>query len=137
MKLSAAALALAGAALLSDNTASATSAGQCLSAVSAYAQSGQVETDGIEWNDQAAYYHIAFEAEAAEDEEADAEEEQAAEETEEEQAAEEAEATIFDSMQGLADALQIDLEEYQAEQEANAEAQQYQGQIGRASCRER
>lgn len=154
MKLSAAALALAGAALLSDNTASATSAGQCLSAVSAYAQSGQVETDGIEWNDQAAYYHIAFEAEAAEDdvedEEADAEEEQKEEgadrlrrrlqdeeeeqeeENEEEQAAQEAETTIFDQMQGLADALGIDLDAQQEEQEgeegeeANAEAQQYQ-----------
>ena len=159
MKLSAAALALAGSVLLSDSAASATSAGQCLSAVSAYAQSGQVETDGIVWNDQAAYYHIAFEAEEADDEEdavedeaadqdqdAEAEEEQKEEgadrlrrrlqdeeeeqqeENEEEQAAAEAEATIFDQMQGLAEALGIDIEQDQAQQEGEegAEAQQYQ-----------
>ena len=154
MKLSAAALALAAAVLLGDNAASATSAGQCLSAVSAYAQSGQVETDGIQWNDKAAYYHIAFEAEADEADEADEDAEQEADEEqeeegadrlrrrlqdeeeeqedEEEEAAEEAEATIFDQMQGLAEALGIDVENDQAQQEgeegeeANAEAQQYQ-----------
>ena len=159
MKLSAAALALAGSVLLSDSAASATSAGQCLSAVSAYAQSGQVETDGIVWNDQAAYYHIAFEDDEADEEEdavedeaadqdADADEEQKEEggdrlrrrlqdeeeeqqeEDEEEQAAAEAEATIFDQMQGLAEALGIDLDaandEAQQEGEEGAEAQQYQ-----------
>ena len=145
------------AALLGDNAASATSAGQCLSAVAAYAQSGQVDTDGIVWNDQAAYYHIAFEADdeedAVEDEAADQdaeadeeqkeeggdrlrrrlqdEEKEEQEENDEEQAA--AEATIFDQMQGLAEALGIDIENDQAQQEgeegeeeANAEAQQYQ-----------
>ena len=140
MKLSAAAVALAAAVLLGDSAASATSAGQCLSAVSAYAQSGQVDTDGIVWNDQAAYYHIAFEAEEADDEEdavedeaADQEEDVEEEEQEEEQAAAEAEATIFDQMQGLAEALGIDIENDQAQQEgeegeeeADAEAQQYQ-----------
>jgi hypothetical protein len=144
MKLPIAALALAAAA----HTASAASAGQCLSAVSAYAQSGQLDSS-IEWNSQAAYYHVQSEQQAAdEDGDADGEENNEEENNEEDNAddeeqkdgegrrrrledreeaeeeAEQAETTIYDQMQGLAEALGINEDNNQDNEDG--EDQQYQ-----------
>jgi len=148
MKFAAASLALAASVALLGESAAATSAGQCLSAVSAYANSGQVETDGIEWNAQAAYYHVEPEAVEEDDaDNADAEEQEddkddeegdrrhrrledkdEGEDGDEEQAAEQAETTIFDQMQGLAEALGIEAEEAQDQNEGEDQDQDQQQQ---------
>lgn len=95
MKLAfATSLVLAGALLVQGASAQDAAAGQCLAAVTDYVTSGQHNNDGVEWNDQAAYYvqNNAY-ADAAEQAEHDAEQ---------------AEYAISYNLQALAEALGMD-----------------------------